>query len=191
MGAKATNSNPGGKFFQTSRLALIYSGNGVPEILLVLDQDMRKPQWKVPGGVVKCDEHPQKTARREFKEETGEDVPSVEKFYAVDKKAREPDQWKRMYLLHKTNKDRRPVKVREDFQTYEIRAARWFPVDSLPLDGDEEGSMGFKMGVSNARHLSSLVSRFMNVMERGSPGCTEAFAKFLCYVDTHYYYTKY
>src|SRR3977135_4337816 len=112
----------GQKRFTACVGAMIFDGQGQ---ILLLEHVFRSDQgWGIPGGFVSKGEQPEAALRRELREEIGIEVRDVELLFA--RTLPRPRQIE-IYFRAKAIGCPEPC-------SFEIKSARWFSVDDLPID---------------------------------------------------------
>lgn len=88
-------------------------------------------KWAFPGGYVDRDETVQQAAQRELREETGWACEDVELFVVSNDPRRPGDDRQNVAFVFTAKATR---KVSNDYDTHEVGAIEWFPIDDLPTE---------------------------------------------------------
>ena len=84
--------------------------------------------WCIPAGFMEWDEHPQQTAIREIKEETGLDVSIIRMIGFYDEPGRDPEKDAvSMAFLVKIRDPGQEIQI-----SHEATELKWFDIDKLP-----------------------------------------------------------
>jgi len=112
----------GQKRFTASVGAMIFDGQGQ---ILLLEHVFRSDKgWGIPGGFISKGEQPEEALRRELREEIGIEIQDVELLFARTLPG--PRQIEFCFRA-------KAIGCPEPC-SFEIKSARWFAVDDLPID---------------------------------------------------------
>ena len=109
-----------------------------PRVLLIRRKaDPFAGRWALPGGFVDEEEPLDAAARRELREETGIEAPTLEQVMAVGDPGRDPRGWT-VTVVHRTVVKAKAVKPQAADDAAEVA---WHPLDRLPEMAFDHGKV--------------------------------------------------